>query len=335
MRPISPSIRACWLGLLLLAAVDPLRAQADVGRGSAVYTEICMRCHDSDPMRDRPGTAAHRDQGVRTAISVIPQMRWLEQRLSAQQVDDVQAWLDYVVLPAGAVRPQTGWYWDPQRPGRGFFFEYGQGQASLASFFFTDSGRPDWALSVQRYDGSAAVLETSLLQFSDGQALLQPWRPAQVRSQPQPAELELVDSTRLRLHLGSTVLPLQRVAFDFGPVPLPPRPGLPQSGWWWDRQASGSGYSLEFQGNQLLLALYAYEPDGHAAWWLAVGAMQSENRFEGELQRYTDGQTLLSEFRPNRIDAGFSLRVHIEFETPRTARIRIGDAPERSIRRFF
>lgn len=323
--------------LLACLLVSTARAESDaVRRGGELYRAVCMMCHARDPMTDRPQGAAHVESGVHRAIETISPMRWLEQRLDAAEISDIQAWLDFVVLRRGGVRPETGWYWDPAQPGRGYFFEYGLGYASLAAYFYADSGRADWALGNVRYDGSEPSAAVDLLTFIDGPAFGQPvWR------EPSPGTLRatrlLVESpVRLRLELSDgNQLVMSRLAFDLGSVAAPAAPGMPESGWWWDPAEPGSGFAIEVQRRQLFVVAYTYDALGQPTWLSAFGEINTAAIFEGTWQAFANGQHLEGPYRPADELSTSPGELRIEFTTARTARLRYPDGREVTIERFY
>jgi mono/diheme cytochrome c family protein len=306
-------------------AAEPPELPPAAARGLEVYRSTCMRCHESDPMRDRPGSAARIDGGVQTAIEVIPSMRGLRDRLTAQQVADVQAWLDFVVLLPGAVRPATGWYVDPEAPGRALFHEVGGGQAALVAVHHAPDGRPEWRQLAARYTGARVSVKDTLAQPRNGQDLVGPWQPAQPDPAPLAAAAGYAETDRLALGLPRSQLRYVRHGFAAGATPLPPNPGFPQAGLWWNRDEPGRGFALEVQGDCLLLVAYFFDEAGRATWLATSGAMASANRYAGRWERPIGGPTLeasLRKFAPTNADAG---PVAIDFETPRRGTITLPD----------
>lgn len=72
----------------------------------------------------------------------------------------------------------------------------------------------------------------------------------------------------------------------------------PQSGWWWNPQQSGRGFSLEIQGDSMFVAGYLYESDGRATWLASAGPMQDAMSYQGRLSAYSNGQTLTGNYQP-------------------------------------
>jgi hypothetical protein len=262
-------------------------------------------------------------------------MRWLRAQLTSQQIDDVQAWLDLVVLPRDAIRPQTGWYWDPGQPDRGFFVEYAAGQLSIAAFHYADDGRSDWAVGSLRYDGSVRELVLPLSEFRDGQTLTGAWQPVRTAGPPLVFELLVDDALRLSLRGAGSPMALQRLGFDLGTVPILPVPGSPHSGWWWNPDEPGRGYTLEFQGDALYIVAYLFDDDGRPAWVTSFGRMQNLSRYCGRWQRFADGQTLRGPWRPARLIDADAGELQLDFQSLREAQLTLPDGRRTPIRRLF
>jgi hypothetical protein len=336
MRSPRLLLSALFLLPVLLAVSTAAVAQVgDANRGAATYRAVCAMCHNADPMLDRPATAARRPNGVLTAIETIGSMRFIRNALTNGDIADVQAWLDLVVLPPGAIRPQTGIWWNPAEPGRGFVLEYGQGVTVFSAFFYADDGRPDWATTAIRYDGSLPQVEGPLNQFRDGQALLAPWREPTAGPSPGALSIRFDAPARATLTWPGGTVPIERVLLNPGSTALAPAPGYPEPGIWWNPAEGGRGFVLDVQGTQLLIGGYLYDTDGRASWLTTNGPMPTRFRFEGDWFRFADGQTLRGGFRPSRRVEPSVGRLVIEFTDPRTGTLTLPDGRRIPIVRFF
>ncbi len=76
------------------------------------------------------------------------------------------------------------------------------------------------------------------------------------------------------------------------------RAPYPKSGWWWNAQESGRGFTLEVSGNLMFLASYLYDAKGHATWYVSVGRFFADGSFSGSLDTYVGGQALTASYRP-------------------------------------
>ncbi|MBI3499935.1 MAG: peptidoglycan DD-metalloendopeptidase family protein [Proteobacteria bacterium] len=91
----------------------------------------------------------------------------------------------------------------------------------------------------------------------------------------------------------------------------------PQSGWWWNPNESGRGFSMERRGNNLFLSTYLYATDGTALWLVSSGAL-SGSTYSGTLQQYAGGQTLDGSYQAPTL-LGSSGAISIAFASPTTA----------------
>ena len=78
------------------------------------------------------------------------------------------------------------------------------------------------------------------------------------------------------------------------------RPQLPQTGWWWNPQEPGRGFSIEAQGNNLFMATYLYDISGRSTWHVAVGPTSLDGSlFTNQLLSFGGGVTLDGAYRGN------------------------------------
>jgi hypothetical protein len=85
------------------------------------------------------------------------------------------------------------------------------------------------------------------------------------------------------------------------------KPQAPQTGWWWNPQEGGRGYSIEVAGNNLFMAAYLYDVSGRSTWHVAAGATSIDGSvFNSQLMSFANGVTLTGTYRPNTrlADAG-------------------------------
>jgi alpha-tubulin suppressor-like RCC1 family protein len=82
------------------------------------------------------------------------------------------------------------------------------------------------------------------------------------------------------------------------PGTLTCQPQAPQTGWWWNKNESGRGFSIETQGNHLFMAGYFYEESGRATWMISGGATsQDGSLYNSTLQSFANGQTLTGPYQ--------------------------------------
>lgn len=81
-----------------------------------------------------------------------------------------------------------------------------------------------------------------------------------------------------------------------GPVTCQPQP--PETGWWWNKNEPGRGFSIEAQGNRLFMAGYLYDTTGRSTWMVSGGLTSMDGSFfRGDLQAYSGGQTLTGTYK--------------------------------------
>jgi subtilisin family serine protease len=89
----------------------------------------------------------------------------------------------------------------------------------------------------------------------------------------------------------------------------------PQAGWWASPNMSGVGFTIEVQGNHLLMGSYLYDDSGKSIWYAAgPGAINGET-YLGSLMFYGGGQTLTGSYRPASF-AGTAGDVALSFASP-------------------
>jgi alpha-tubulin suppressor-like RCC1 family protein len=84
-------------------------------------------------------------------------------------------------LPAVAGQPESGWWWNEQEDGRGFFMEWQNGWLDIAGYMYDDAGNPVWYLTVGQIGGtsSARSFSGNWWSYGNGMTLHGPWRPNQ------------------------------------------------------------------------------------------------------------------------------------------------------------
>jgi hypothetical protein len=79
--------------------------------------------------------------------------------------------------PAQENVPETGWWWNPQESGRGFFIEWQKGYADIAGYMYDDQGRPTWYIAVYETP-NARAFSGSWWTFANGQSMGGAYRTA-------------------------------------------------------------------------------------------------------------------------------------------------------------
>ena len=76
-----------------------------------------------------------------------------------------------------AGQPESGWWWNPDESGRGFFIEWQDGTADLAGYMYDEAGQPVWYLSVFPTP-DIARFSGEWWSYAGGQAMGGPYKPA-------------------------------------------------------------------------------------------------------------------------------------------------------------
>ena len=73
--------------------------------------------------------------------------------------------------------PETGWWWNPQESGRGFFIEWQKGYADIAGYMYDDNGNPVWYIAVYE-TANARAFTGNWWTFANGQSMGGTYRAA-------------------------------------------------------------------------------------------------------------------------------------------------------------
>jgi hypothetical protein len=192
-----------------------------------------------------------------------------------------------------AITPQTGWWWNPERPGRGYSLEVsrlsGGTRAFIGTYLYDADGDPVWYVSQLTTRDEGRTFEGPLLHFRDGPTLSGGYKlptGAIVGDAHQGLRIEFISESEGRLHLPASVaggedavVPIRRFAFVHGGLETPlAESSPPQTGWWWNPAESGRGMFFEVQagtheGATLFSAIYGYEESGEPSWIIGSAAL--------------------------------------------------------------
>ena len=119
-----------------------------------------------------------------------------------------------LTAPAQANLPESGWWWNPQESGRGFFIEWQNGYADLAGYMYDDAGNPTWYISVVATP-NPMLFSGNWWSFAGGQSMGGPYRPAtRTNDNVGPVTLEFSGPATATMTLpGGRRIALVRQAF--------------------------------------------------------------------------------------------------------------------------
>lgn len=109
----------------------------------------------------------------------------------------------------------------------------------------------------------------------------------------------------------------------------------PKAGIWWNPSESGRGYSIDVNGNTLVMAVYAYNTTGAAQWYLAVGSLTNNGtQWQGTLDKYTNGPCMGCTFSPNQVVGNDGI-VSIAFTSDTSGVLTMPNGTKSNIQTFF
>ena len=201
--------------------------------------------------------------------------------------------------PASA-EPQNGWWWNPNESGRGYFIDITDGLIFLAGYFYDASGRATWLSS-----GGAVADPYSysgrLQSYRDGQSVFGTYRPPAAGVDAGPISVTFSDDAHGTVTWPGGTVQIERLVFgEFDTLevfnPLDPEVPVfrPKTGWWWNAEESGSGYSVEVQGEHAFVVAFMYDDTGEPIWYFSARPMLSPTQYEGDWLEFEGGQTLSS-----------------------------------------
>lgn len=227
---------------------------------------------------------------------------------------------------------QTGWWWDPDEPGRGVFLETNGTYVFLGWFAYDAAGR--WLWQVSRGEIlTRRFYQGSLATFRDGQMLGGAYRAPAFAGDGGTIALSMSTAARATLGSGTASLALERFQFASGGMAADRAPFVPETGWWWTPSEPGTGYAIEVQGNQMMLGIAHFDSDGSPRWSLAMGAMADPRLFEGSAVSYLGGQALGQSYRAPSATSETG-RVSVSFSDATHATVLLPGGRQVAIKRF-
>ena len=82
-----------------------------------------------------------------------------------------------LTLPASTNQPESGWWWNEQEAGRGFFMEWQGGTLDIAGYMYDEAGDPVWYLTVGNQSADGRSFSGNWWSYGNGMTLMGPWRP--------------------------------------------------------------------------------------------------------------------------------------------------------------
>jgi len=190
------------------------------------------------------------------------------------------------ICDSAVAAPQAGWWWDPAESGRGFFIESQNGIMYMAAYLYANEGRAQWLVSGGP-NADPYHWQGRLSGYGGGQTLFGPYVAPTTSIDAGPVTVDFSDDTHGTITWPGGVVPIEREIFGSGQADF-----LPEGGWWWNSAESGSGYSIEVQGNTLFFVGFMYDDAGNPVWYYSAGPMTSVTTYTGAMLQFANGQTL-------------------------------------------
>lgn len=190
-----------------------------------------------------------------------------------------------------AMTPQTGWWWDADRPGQGFSIERQGERLFLAGYLYRQDGSPRWMIALGDMPEPMGF-SGSLDRYCDGQTLGGGWREARLEASIGSVSLDFVSEKKATLSWPGGTAALERFDIVAGGCDRGPRfAEAPEAGWWWHADEPGRGFFLEVQDETLFISGYMYDAEGDAEWYVSLGEMAHARLYDGRWTAYRDGPT--------------------------------------------
>jgi hypothetical protein len=207
----------------------------------------------------------------------------------------VAPWLLAVFLGlSGAVHaaPQTGWWWNPNESGRGFFVESHDGITFIGAYFYDDDGHARWLVAGGQNDDSYNYTG-QLYSLANGETLFGNYVAPSAPVYSGTVTVHFTDDTHGTLTWPGGTVQIERQIFGTG------QPAFePLAGWWWDPDAPGTGYSVEVQGSSLFIVGFMYDDSGRPVWYFSAGPKTSDTTYHGDVLQFANGQTMGGPYHP-------------------------------------
>jgi hypothetical protein len=188
--------------------------------------------------------------------------------------------------------PQTGWWWNANESGRGFFVESHDGVTFIGAYLYDTDGHALWFVAGGPND-DAYNYSGDLYNKSGGQTLFGSYVAPGNAVVVGQISVHFSDDTHGTVTWPGGIVNIERQIFGAGDAAF-----QPDNGWWWNPDESGSGYSLEVQGDKLFVVGFMYEASGRPVWYYSAGSMNSLTSYHGDVLQFAGGQTLAGAYQP-------------------------------------
>lgn len=238
------------------------------------------------------------------------------------------------VIATEDATPQSGWWWNPSRPGQGFMIERQGNRLLIVGGYYTSTGRATWYYSYGNMTGTSYTGDFTT--YANGQTLTGPYVPPVGPTSVGTISLSFTDAAHGTVTVpGGSPMAIERYSFATGGVGAAPAPSQAQTGAWWNVSESGRGFAVEIQNGQIFLAGYMYDGSGNPIWYTSGGVMSSPNSYSGNWMQWANGPTLGGAYvAPIVINTNVG-SVAVTFSSPTTATLVLPDGRNIPLIRFI
>jgi alpha-tubulin suppressor-like RCC1 family protein len=215
--------------------------------------------------------------------------------------------------------PQTGWWWNPAQPGRGFSIEVQGQHVFFAAFHYDVSGRSTWNVASGPTSLDGSLFNGDLLAVAGGQTLGGPYNGSPNVSKVGAITLAFSDASHGTMIWPGETVPIERMNLVPGGLDAPAQANQPENGWWWNPQESGRGFFIEWQAGYADIAGYMYDDAGNPVWYITVNSTPDARSMGGAWWSYANGQAMGAPWKQNTQTSNNVAPMTIQFSAPDTA----------------
>ena len=194
--------------------------------------------------------------------------------------------------------PESGWWWDPNQSGIGFFIDRQGTGIFMVNMLYDSRGQASWNLASGIMQGNTFTAPLNV--YCCGETLTGPYQANRQNGSQGTVSITWSDPRHGVMTWPGGTFNIQRLSFTASATPAPPQAGAPQTGLWWDAGESGVGYAMEFQGNAAFIVAFVYNSDSTPIWYLFDGVMQSPSLLQAQWTQYCCGETVNGPYQPNQ-----------------------------------
>jgi hypothetical protein len=309
----TPSTGATWD----LSTLDLNRSIAGVQRDLTYSSTLTSPCK---------GVSFHWDMGAGLLTTTVPASDTYTGNCRKPYLIRDTAGFQGIGLVTLKIGAATGWWWNTSESGRGFFIEQRDSTIVMAGYIYDDAGNPTWFLAAGPISNN--VFTATMQTYRGGQTLTGSY----VEPAPGPSlgtiTVQFTSATQATVTWPGGTFPIVRFVYSAG------APGTPENGWWWSNLESGRGFSLEIEGNTLVMAGYMYAVGGAPLWYLTAGPMTTSTSYTGNFQQYAMGQSVGGPYHPPQLVNANAGTVRVVFTDATNGTLTLPDGRQVAITRF-